>query len=100
VSATATDRAGNVGEGSSSFEVVVSYDSLGTLTERFVEGPGAQGVSNSLRAKLEAAEDAEARGDEEAKAGALNAYKNQVASSGRYLSAEEQEVLTALADAL
>lgn len=99
VSATATDRAGNVGEGSSSFEVVVSYDSLGTLTERFVEGPGAQGVSNSLRAKLDAAEDAEARGDEEAEAGMLNAYKNQVASS-RHLDADEKGVLTRLADAL
>jgi len=97
--ATATDRAGNVGEGSSSFDVTVTYEGLGTLTERFVEGPGAQGVSNSLRAKLDAAEDAEARGDDEARAGAMNAYKNQVASS-RHLDADEKGVLTRLADAL
>ncbi len=100
VSATATDNAGNTGEGSASFEVVVTYDSLGSLTERLVEGPSSGGVSQSLRAKLEAAEDAEARGDEAAKLGALNAYKNQVASSSRHLSAEEQEVLVRLANAL
>jgi len=56
------------------------------------------GVANGLNAKLSAAEAAEARGDAAAKAGAIQAYLNQLrAQSGKALTAREARALAIVA---
>jgi hypothetical protein len=58
-------------------------------------------VADSLCDKLRAAEEAEARGDAGAKAGALRAYVNQLrAQSGKSVSAEDAALLIELAGTL
>lgn len=97
-SASATDQAGNIGHGSTSFTVVVTYESLHSLTRQFV---GQRGILNSLEAKLNAAEAAAARGNAQAKAGALGAFINEVqAQTGKAISAQNAAILIALARAL
>jgi hypothetical protein len=96
--ATATDRAGNVGSGSTTFTVSVTAASLSRLTSQFVSKPG---VAHSLNVKLEGAERAAARGNANARAGALEAYIHEVgAQAGKSLSAEQAGILTRLARAL
>jgi hypothetical protein len=73
--ATATDFAGNVTTGSTTFTIQVTYASLCTVTKEFVTDIE---VSDSLCAKLSAAEKAEARNNIQAKAAVLKAYKQQV----------------------
>ena len=98
VSATATDRAGNTGAGSTTFTVVVNAASLGTLTEQFVSQAG---VVNSLRVKLDAAGAAALAGNLLAKAGAVTAYQNQVSAQvGKTLTASQGAILIQLAGAL
>jgi hypothetical protein len=90
-SASATDLAGNTGSGSTSFTVVVTYESLRSLTRQFV---GQRGILNSLEAKLNAAEAAAARGNANAKQGAITAYINEVqAQSGKALTADQAAIL-------
>ena len=100
-SAAATDRAGNTGSGSTSFTVSVTADSLCALTRRFVGGPGANGISNALCAKLTGSEAAAGRGNTTAAGNGIEAYVHEAAAqSGKSLTAEEAAILTRLARAL
>ncbi|MDX2152863.1 MAG: prepilin-type N-terminal cleavage/methylation domain-containing protein [Bryobacteraceae bacterium] len=75
---------------------LLTYDSLCAVAQGFVGG----GAANGLCAKLNAASAAEDRGNPHAKAGALNAFKNQVrALTGRQLTAEEAQTLLGLVQA-
>jgi predicted extracellular nuclease len=75
-----------------------TFAGLCRATERAVSDPD---VAASLCDKLRAAEAAEARGNEGAKAGALRAYVRQVRSqSGKTISAEDAELLIELAGTL
>jgi hypothetical protein len=95
LSATATDVAGNVGSGSTTFTIVVTFASLENLVARFSSDPS---VTSGLNNKLEAAanaKNAKTRGNQ------LDAFQNQVrAQTGKALTADEAAVLTSLADAL
>jgi hypothetical protein len=83
-SATATDKAGNVGTGSVSFTVQVTVASLSNLTQQFVTQPG---IANSMVAKLTA--------------GSINAYINEVSSqAGKALTTDQAAILIRLAQAL
>ncbi len=97
-SATATDNAGNLGEGSTSFDVSASFDGLCALVEQFVSHAG---VANSLCAKVAAASRAADRGNTNAQSGALGAFIAEVeAQTGKKVPAAEADVLIALAQAL
>jgi hypothetical protein len=97
-SATATDKAGNVGNGSTSFTIQVTFSSLGNLVTRFVSNPG---IANALVSKLSAAQASAVSGDVQALDGQLGAFINQIsAQSGKSLSAAQGAVLIQLATAL
>jgi len=84
LSATATDVAGNVGSGSTTFEVIVTPSSLETLIGQLV---GDSGVANSLVAKI--------------KAGNVAAFDHEVdAQTGKKISAADAALLKQLAAAL
>lgn len=90
-SATATDNAGNVGIGSTSFTVAVTYDGLAALVRQLVPQPG---LANSLVAKLRNAEAAGARGQAVAKANILDAFRKEVnAQAGKAIIAADAESL-------
>jgi prepilin-type N-terminal cleavage/methylation domain-containing protein len=75
-----------------------SYDGLCSLTRQYVN---KEGVARALCATLNAAADAEARGDLEARRGALGAYMNQVAAhSGKALTRRRAATLNTLARTL
>jgi hypothetical protein len=96
-SATATDKAGNLGRGSVTFTVRVTFASLCNLTGQFVTDGG---IANSLCVKLDAASAAAAAGNVNGETGALNAYTNEVAAqSGKSLTQTEAAILTRLAGA-
>jgi hypothetical protein len=98
-SATATDKAGNVGTGSTTFTVQVTYASLCALTQQFIT-PNPD-LGQSLCAQLSAAEAAAARGNLKAKRGALKAYRNEVrAQIGKALTAGEAAILIQLSQHL
>ena len=98
VNAQATDKAGNVGTGSSSYTILVTYASLCALVERFVTEAG---VHQSLCTKLKNAQAAEARGELTAKANILKAFINEVsAQTGKSIPQDKAAVLTRLAQAL
>lgn len=68
------------------------------MTRQFV---GQRGILNSLEAKLNAAEAAAARGNAQAKAGAIGAFINEVqAQAGKALTADQAAILIRLAQAL
>ena len=97
-SASATDLAGNTGNGSTSFTVQVTAAGLGDLVMQFVTKAG---VANSMISKLNAAAAAEARGNAQAKAGAIGAFINELqAQAGKALTAAQAAMLIALAQAL
>ena len=79
-----------------------SYEGLCTLTRAYVNSnDDAGGVANGLCAKLEAAEDAEARGDDQAKQHLLDAYANQLsAQAGKKLTRVNATTLNRLAQTL
>ncbi|HEY6119063.1 MAG TPA: hypothetical protein VIV66_03840, partial [Pyrinomonadaceae bacterium] len=79
-----------------------SYGGLCTLTRAYVNGnDDAGGVANGLCAKLEAAEDAETRGDDQAKQHLLDAYTNQLsAQAGKKLTRVNATTLNRLAQTL
>jgi hypothetical protein len=88
-SATATDNAGNVGNGSTSFTVVVTYDGLYALTQQL-----ASRAAQSLCTKLRNAEAAAARGQAGAAANMLNAFRNEVrAQTGKAITAADAAAL-------
>ena len=93
-SATATDKAGNVGSGQTSFVVRVTGTSLGELGKRFTGGGSAgDGLANLAQA-LEAA----APGDERAQA--LQNYIITVQHDTPPLTAAQAQTLIGLARAL
>lgn len=97
-SATATDKAGNVASGSTSFTVVVTYDGLCPLVQHLVSHAG---IANSLCAKLRNAEAAAARGQLGAKTNILNAFRNEVsAQSGKAIAAPHAAALVIFVDLL
>lgn len=97
-SATAVDNAGNDGYGETTFTVSVDPDSLCSLTGQFID---QKGVVKALCAILDAAKAAEERGDQEARAGQVQAYINAVAAQrDKLLTSEQTEVLIELAQAL
>jgi hypothetical protein len=93
-SATATDKAGNLGSGLVSYTVRVTFVSLCSLTKQFIDD---RGIANSLCMKLDAASGAAGAGDPNAKTGALKAYTNEVAAqSGKVLTDIQAAILTRL----
>lgn len=98
LTATAVDNAGNIATVTTTFQIAMTHDALCALAEQFSDNPG---IANSLCSKLEAAEAAAARGQQQAAANMLNAFKNAVAAqSGKALTAEEAATLTEFADLL
>ncbi|MEX0789519.1 MAG: choice-of-anchor K domain-containing protein [Actinomycetota bacterium] len=96
--ATATDRAGNTTTLATTFEVAMDYDGLCLLVGEYSDSTG---VTNSLCAKLRSAEAAAGRGQAQAAANLVNAFKNEVsAQSGKAFTAAEAAELIALADTL
>ena len=95
LSATAVDVAGNTGSGSTTFEVIVTEDSLCNLTQRFSTKPQ---IAGALCTKLDQAKNAP---NAQARAGMLGAYRNQLAAqTGKAFSAGDAAILDALANAL
>jgi hypothetical protein len=93
--AAATDRAGNVGAGATSFTVIATPASLGTLVTQF---SSSAGIATGLLAKLAAAAGASSA---TARNGQLNAFISEVnAQIGNAFTAEEAEILTRYAAAL
>jgi hypothetical protein len=94
-SATATDAAGNVGNGATSFTVTVSFTSLQALVTRLCTSAD---VAAGLNAKLAAAAKAS---NANARAGQLGAFANQVrAQTGKALTAGQADVLLRLVASL
>jgi hypothetical protein len=94
-SANAVDRAGNEASATVQFTVIVTFDSLCSLTGELLSKPQLQ---NALCAKLQAASKAS---DSKTRANQLGAFKNQVeAQSGKALTSDQAVVLESLADAL
>lgn len=92
--ATVIPRSDLTGDGSFLF----SYGALRQLAAYYSENSG---VAAGLMAKLDAAEAAEGRGNANAKAGSLGAFRNQVrAQSGKALTGEQAHVLTVLSNTL
>ena len=95
LSASAEDVAGNVGSGSATFIVVVTFDSLKVLVARFSTDPD---VTSGLNDKLNAAAKAKTA---EQRAHLLQAFSNQVrAQTGKALTEEQAAILLELAEAL
>jgi hypothetical protein len=95
LSASATDVAGNTGSGSTSFDVIVTFDSLANLVDRFST---SDDVTAGLTDKLAAAATAK---NPKTRANQLNAFESQVsAQTGKALTAEQAALLISLAEAL
>jgi prepilin-type N-terminal cleavage/methylation domain-containing protein len=77
---------------------VLSYDGVCKLTGLYETDPG---VANALCAKLSAAQDAESRGNANAKAGQLHAFYNEIqAQTNKTLTMAQARVLIALLQTL
>ena len=97
-SASATDKAGNIGSGSTTFTVGVTFDSLCTLSATLSTDSA---VDKGLCDKLLAAKAAAAKNDIKTKNNSLNAYRQQVAAqSGKAVTKQQATLLTALSKAL
>ncbi|HLO03892.1 MAG TPA: hypothetical protein VK191_12360, partial [Symbiobacteriaceae bacterium] len=96
-SASATDNAGNVGNGSTSFTVVVTTDSLCNLSRQFAPGK----LGNSLCAKLAVIAQSLAKGNTGAARNQIEAFVSEVqAQTGKALTAEQAEILIRLVRSL
>ncbi len=99
-SATATDNAGNAGSGFTSFTVVVTPASLKNVISQFL---GNTGVATSLKQKVDSIAQAP---NSQAKAGKVQAFTNEVnalccsPAQGKPLTADQRDILIALAQAL
>jgi hypothetical protein len=97
-SASATDLAGNNGEGSVTFTVGISAEGLCTLTGEMVDNPR---VASRLCAPLRLVELADAMHNRRLKIAAINSYKLLVTTQGgRSLTADQVKLLVGLADEL
>jgi hypothetical protein len=99
VTATATYRAGNVGSGSATFTVRVTYASLCALSRQFVSNTA---LATGMCTVLDAAERNEQLGVPQGKAAELRAYQQLVEAAQRsgFLRAEHAAILSRLAAAL
>jgi HYR domain-containing protein len=98
VSATAVDRAGNTGNGSTTFAIVVNAPGLGKLTEQFVTNAL---VALLMKAELDAAAAAGSHGNLRAKAFFVRRYQNLVSAQiGKTITASHAKILIQLAAAL
>ena len=98
--AKASDYAGNVGQGSTTFTIRVTSADLCSLTDQFIVSSAHPNISlgNSLCAQLTAAQRAP---NLKAKQGAITAYVNDVnAVTPLVFSSNEASILTSLAHAL
>jgi hypothetical protein len=94
-SASATDLAGNTGDGSVAFTVTVDASSLAQLVQQLV---GDAAGASSLSAKVDAIATAP---NANAKAGTLNAFDHELdAQTGKTISATDAALLKQLAAAL
>ena len=83
---------------SHTFTVNITYERLTDLVKQFVT---EQGIVNSLLAKLDNAQKAEAKGNINAKAGTIGAFINEVeAQTGKAIAPEQAAILISLAKAL
>jgi hypothetical protein len=102
----ATDRADNVGQGFTSFEVVVSFDDLCALTSQFLEESNpeplkAQYLGRSLCRHLAVAEKAAAIGKSAPRAVAISAYLSQLeAVAERFFTGAQAATLQGWAEVL
>jgi hypothetical protein len=97
-SATATDKAGNAGNGSTNFTVQVTSASLINLVSRLETKPD---VAAEMVATLQSAQAALASGNVKSGDAQLSAFINQVsAQSGKSLTAAQAVLLIQLAMAL
>jgi hypothetical protein len=95
LSASAEDVAGNVGSGSTTFTVAVTFDSLKLLVAEFSTNPD---VTSGLNDKLTAAAKAKTAST---RSNQLTAFTNQVkAQTGKALTAYQAQILLELAQAL
>jgi len=95
LSATATDAAGNVGSGSTTFTVTVTFASLEALVSRFSTSAD---VASGLNDKLQAAADAK---NANARNNKLDAFENQLrAQTGKAFTADQADILLRLERAL
>lgn len=95
LTATSTDRAGNVGTGSTTFAVGVTCAGLKTLVGQFSTNGGE---ATSLKAKIDSIC---AAPNGNAKAGKLGAFDNEVtAQTGKSLTVQQADVLIRFAAAL
>jgi hypothetical protein len=91
-SATATDKADNVGSNSTSFTVISTPGSLSNLTRRFVTNAG---VANSLVQKLDSVARAQ---NAQQKAQHVSVYLNELAiQTGKFVSPTDAATLARLA---
>jgi hypothetical protein len=98
LSATATDKAGNVGTGSATFTVKVTFASLIELTKRFVT---KDLIRATLAGELKLAAAAEARGESKVKTKLTGLYIAELkAVTGKAITAENAAILIKLAQAL
>ncbi|MFD0693251.1 hypothetical protein ACFQZT_04015 [Paenibacillus sp. GCM10027628] len=96
ITVSATDLAGNTGTASFTFQVSVTYDGVCELIRQFAVDD--LGIANGLCSKLLNAQEAEIRGNLNAKEGMLHAFLNEVdAQSGKKLTAEQAQILKKLA---
>jgi hypothetical protein len=95
LSATATDKAGNVGHGSTTFTVVSNANTLSNLISQLVSNSG---VAQSLQTQVNSIASAP---NANAKAGKLGAFSHFLsAQTGKSLSAQQASLLLKLASAL
>ena len=95
LSATATDKAGNTGSGSTSFTVSVNAASLDSLISRFVADAG---VAQSLKDQVSSIASAP---NSNSKAGKLGGFDHLLsAQSGKSISQQDASTLQRLAQAL
>jgi hypothetical protein len=91
-SATATDKADNVGSNSTSFTVISTTGSLSNLTRRFVTNAG---VANSLVQKLDSVARAQNAKQKEQH---VSVYLNELAiQTGKFVSPTDAATLARLA---
>ncbi len=96
--ASGTDNAGNPAAATLTYTIGSSEETLCALTQSLVT---KDGIGKSLCAKLEAAAASGARGNTNARANQLNAYRNEVeAQRGKALSDADATALIALVDLL
>ncbi|HEX6177420.1 MAG TPA: S8 family serine peptidase [Thermoanaerobaculia bacterium] len=97
LAANATDVAGNAATANATVTISVTFDSLSNVAVRFAAGA----LGSSLESKLDAAEDASARGNVNAANAQLVAFQSEVAAqSGKAIATDLAQVLVRLAEAL